>query len=47
MGDVYVTDIPNAELGMELGGDGNLECVKVYDLAAKVKDIVLDPKAWG
>ena len=47
MGDVYVTDIPNAELGMELGGDGNLEVVKVYDLAAKVKDIVLDPKAWG
>jgi len=47
MGDTYISDIPNAKAGMALGGENGLECVKVYDLAAQVREIVLDPKAWG
>lgn len=46
-GDVYVDQIPMATRGMAIGGDDGIYCLQVIDVAAKINDLVLDPKAWG
>ena len=47
MGDVYVTEIPGAALGMALGGEDGIDKLVVMDLAAKIADLVAEVETHG